>query len=287
MNLAKLITIAEKSHYPFKRYPTKPCETVLFPGCAFPSQLPQTMNALASLCQAEQIGIAYDCCGHPLDGFDREGGTSRVIKGIRRRLRKLGCKMVVTVCPNCYALLKERLQPEFLVVSIFDLLDALDVEAQGEFTPGVLFTPCPDLRSHAMRDALRSAYDLSKVENLQRAGCCGLHPRIAKQGPKQTTACTNRVFDVANGRRIYTYCASCLGQFARMENSDCRHAVSVILGIDEAADHKHAFLNRALRAFDRNVNPCEPVKNEGSRKGHQPSSANPTFAEPTNPDEGA
>ena len=30
----------EKAHYPFKRYPKTRCETVLFPGCAFPSQFP-------------------------------------------------------------------------------------------------------------------------------------------------------------------------------------------------------------------------------------------------------
>ena len=63
----------EKAHYPFKRYPKTRCETVLFPGCAFPSQFPQAMDRLADICSRNGIGIAYDCCGVSLKPY--KGGA--------------------------------------------------------------------------------------------------------------------------------------------------------------------------------------------------------------------
>ncbi|WP_165043278.1 heterodisulfide reductase-related iron-sulfur binding cluster [Adlercreutzia sp. ZJ138] len=258
MNTAKLITCSEKSHYPFKRYPSESCDTVLFPGCAFPSQFPRTMDALAELCRTHGIGIAYDCCGHPLDGFGVQGGTDRVLSGIARRLKKRGCTRVVAVCPNCLNLLQERLG--IPTISVFELFEELGVRPKGTFEPGVLFTPCPDLRHHEMRDALRRSCDLSAVDDLKKVGCCGLLPKLAAQGPDVVRRHTQRVFDAADGRRIYTYCASCLGQFARLGNSNCQHAVSVFLGVEEAPDAKRAFWNRAKRKFDANVNPYPAMK---------------------------
>ena len=51
MNTAKLLSVGEHAHYPFKSYPSAQCETILFPGCAFPSQFPRTMDKLAQVCR--------------------------------------------------------------------------------------------------------------------------------------------------------------------------------------------------------------------------------------------
>lgn len=257
MNVASLVNRLEKGHYPFKRYPKVCCETVLFPGCAFPSQFPRTMDVLAGLCRAHGIGIAYDCCGHPLDGFGVEGGTDRVLGGVERRLRRIGCKRVVTVCPNC--LMAFRGRSGIPALSVFELFGELGVPARGAFAPGVLFLPCPDKPARHSERKIRELYDLSAVPSLEGVGCCGLLPEIARRGPEATAACTRQVLGAAGERAIYAYCASCAGQFARMGHTACRHVVSVVLGVDEEPDAEHALLNRARRKLDRQVDPCLPA----------------------------
>lgn len=249
VNTARLANRLEKGHYPFKRYPKDVCETVLFPGCSFPSQFPRTMDALAELCRERGIGVAYDCCGSPLDGFGVEGGTARVLAGVERRLRRVGCRRVVTVCPNCEALFRARLG--LPVVSAFELFAELGVEAKGRFGPGVLFVPCPDKARRQGERRIRALYDLSAVPTLEEAGCCGLLPAIAVRGPAAIAACTREVLEAVGERGLYTYCASCAGQFARMGCTRVRHVVSVVLGVDEKPDTAHALFNRARRRFER------------------------------------
>lgn len=253
MNLAKLISLGEKSHYPFKSYPTVRCETLLFPGCAFPSQFPRTMDALALLCRRAGFGVAYDCCGHPVAGYGDARGAERIAGNLNRRLAKLGCKRAVLACPNCLQHLKGKLECE--VVSVFDVLGELGVGNAGSFGRGVLFVPCPDKGTRALEGAMRGRYDLSGVETMGGVGCCGLRPDIAARGPAVVEKMGGLVVDKARGARLYTYCASCLGQFARMGCRDCRHVVSVLLGVDEPPDSARALANRARRALDRDVNP--------------------------------
>ena len=253
MNTAKLISVGEKAHYPFKSYPNQPCETLLFPGCAFPSQFPQTMDALAQLCRQAGIGIAYDCCGHPLEGFGEQQAAKRVIAQLNQRFQKLGVKRLVVVCPNCLAYFQDKLSCQ--VISIFDLFDELGVQATDEFVEGQLFVPCPDKKEHTLEDKLRALCDLSKVETMTGVACCGLRPDLASRGPEYVQRLSQQAIDKAQGKTLYTYCASCLGQFSRMGYNNCRHVVSVVLGVDEQPDSAHAFLNRAKRKFDRNTNP--------------------------------
>lgn len=253
MNMAKLISVGEKAHYPFKSYPSAACETLLFPGCAFPSQFPQTMDALAELCRASGIGIAYDCCGHPLEGFGETKSAERVICNLIVRFDKLGVKRLVLVCPNCLAYFEGKLHCE--IVSIFDIFEELGIDAAKTFEQGSLFIPCPDKKPRTLEGKLRARYDLAAVETMEGVACCGLRPDIASRGPEYVRKLGDRIIDTAQGRTVYTYCASCLGQFSRLGYTACRHAVSVILGIEEEPDSGRAFLNRAKRKFDRNTNP--------------------------------
>ena len=272
MNGAKLINVIEKSHYPFASYPRGRCETVLFAGCSLPSQFPRTTDALALRCREAGFGVVYDCCGQPLEGFGEKNRAKRVLDRLEGRLSKIGCKRLVLACPNCRAHLDGKLSCQ--VVGILDILDELelggatdapasDSAAQaGErvagfvrFERGGLFIPCPDKRERAGEQALRRIADLADVETLGRAGCCGLRPDIAARGPQATAQACGRVLEQAGGETIYSYCASCLGQFARAGHGDCRHALSVLLGVDERPDIRHALANRAKRRFDRAVEP--------------------------------
>ena len=253
MNTAKLLNMVEKGHYPFKSYPRARCETVLFPGCAFPSQFPRTMDALALLCRELGMGVAYDCCGRSLVGFGEPASAARVLSGVERRLARVGCQRVVTVCPNCLDYLSGRIGME--VSSIFDVFAEEHVESRGTFGPGRLFIPCPDKASRRVERLIRSTYDLSRVDTMEHAACCGLRPQIASRGADVSADFGRRAIAGAEGQTIYTYCASCLGQFGRLGYEDCRHVVSVILGVDERPDVSGALRNRARRRFDRGTDP--------------------------------
>jgi Fe-S oxidoreductase len=255
VNIAKLLSVAEHAHYPFKSYPRKACHTILFPGCAFPSQFPRTMDALSQRCRDAGIGVAYDCCGSPLAGFGKAKSAQRVLDNLNRRFKQLGCERIVLVCPNCHAFLKGQLVCE--LIDIFDLLEELEVENVGEFGNGRLFVPCPDRKEHATEEKLRALCDLSGVVTLDHAPCCGLRPDLASKGADYSARLGRKAFEQAGGERIYTYCASCAGQFSRLGFADCRHIVSIQLGIDEQPDSSRALANRARRKFDRNTSPIE------------------------------
>lgn len=243
----------EKAHYPFKKYPTKQCETVLFPGCNFPSQFPKTTDAVAKICTEHGCGVAYACCGHPLDGYGKEGGTDRVLADVAKRLKKVGCKRVVVLCPNCWKLMKERF--ELPIISIFEYLKEIDYPVNKEFSEGVLFNPCPDKAKRILEGEIRDMANLDSVETLAKMGCCGLLPSVMSKGPEAVQASTNKILDAAGDKKIYTYCASCLGQFSRMGNNNVAHVLSVLMGVEETPDSANAFKNRASRKFDKNVDP--------------------------------
>lgn len=255
MSFSTKMICLEKGHYPFKCYPSKKCKDVLFPGCAFPSQFPKTMEAIAKVCNNHGCGVAYACCGHPLDGYGVHGGTDRVLRGIEKRLKKIGCERVVVLCPNCWKLMRGRLQ--LPVVSIYEYLKEIDFKPSTSVAEvhGKLFVPCPDRPAHELESEVRSCVSFENVETMSKVPCCGLLPEIMAKGPEAVQKCTHKVMDAAENETIITYCASCLGQFSRLGNDNCAHVLSLILGVNEVPDSKNAFMNRAKCKFAKNCNP--------------------------------
>lgn len=245
----------EKAHYPFKNYPKGQSNTVLFPGCAFMSQYPRTTDALVALCAEHGVAVAYDCCGMSVEGFGDAEGAARVLCGIRERLARCGCERVVCVCPNCYYYFRKKwgAAPVPEVISIYELLAEWGFEitsaAQSRFGCGMLYAACPDKQSRALEQDMRALFDIPQSIETYAKGCCGLKPEIAARGAEYVQAAGNKVLDQAGNKPLYTYCASCSGQFARLGNTHVHHVLSVALDIDEVPDVAHAFLNRAKRKF--------------------------------------
>lgn len=242
----------ENAHYPFKRYPKKCCETVLFPGCAFSSQFPRAMDRLADICSAHGVGIAYDCCGVSLAKYKDGSDARRVIASVAKRLERCGCKRLVCLCPNCFYYLDKNLDVE--VISVYQLLDELGIEQEGALSEGVLFIPCPDRKERVLEGQIRDSFDLDGLEVLAK-GCCGLKPDIAAKGPEACKKAGCKVIEHAQGERMHVYCASCAGQFKRLGNESVRHILPQILGVDEEPDAAHALMNRAKRVFDKRSDP--------------------------------
>ncbi len=253
MNAVKIASVVEKSHYPFRAYPKGRCRDLLFCGCALPSQLPRTTDALARLCRTHGMGVAYDCCGKALADWDARRAADRVLAGLRRRLERLGCERLVLACPNCLAYLHGRVGVP--CVSVFEAMLEWDDVERVRLDPGVLFVPCPDRAGRRLEQAVRAFADLSDVETLRRVPCCGLRAEVAARGRAFVDRCGERIFTAAGEAVVYTYCASCLGQFARQGRGCVRHVLSAVLGIDERPDAARALVNRARRRFDRELEP--------------------------------
>lgn len=256
MNIAKLINVAEKGHYPFKAWPDSKVETLLFPGCSFPSYFPRTTDAIVELCRGWGMGVAYDCCGKSLKGYGEAQLGARVLSGLTRRLKERSTLRIVTLCPNCLQHLGTNTNTLGCeVISIFDLLAEKNFQSRGQFGSGKLFIPCPDKGSRRLEQLIRAHWDLSAVETLGRVGCCGLRPEIMSRGAQAVAKSTNRVLEACENQTLYSYCSSCAGQFGRAGYGDCRHVLSVLLGIEEAPDVAHGLKNRARRRFDTKLNP--------------------------------
>lgn len=256
MNAAKLVSVVEKSHYPFKAYPNGPCRELLFCGCALPSQFPRTTDALAAACRAHGMGVAFDCCGKPLSDWGEERAAARVAAALGRRLARLGCERLVIACPNCLSYLRDRL--DVACVSVYEAMLGWGDVARVRLDPGVLFVPCPDRAGRSIEGLVRALADLSDVATLRGVPCCGLRSEAAARGREFVDRCDACIFAAAGKAVIYTYCASCLGQFARQGRGRVRHVLSALLGVDEGPDAAHALLNRARRMFDREIEPLEP-----------------------------
>lgn len=258
--------MAEKARYPFAAYPRSRCSTLLFCGCNLPSQFPVTTNELARVAREHGAGVAFDCCGRPLE----EWGCPRAARSqgarLRRRLAQLACTRLVVACPNCLVHLRKLLSNTTIeCVSAFEALREWGVEPQGSFDEGgVLFPPCPDRAERVLERQLGELAPSARgLETLHGVPCCGLAGAVAAQGVQAVQACTKKVMDQAAGRPLYTTCASCAGQFARSGyEAPVRHGLSVVLGIDERPDTARAFWNRARRLFDRSLEPLRPEEGE-------------------------
>lgn len=243
MTLGQRLMLLEKRHYPFRRWPKERHSALLFLGCNFPGHFPRTAARLEALCRAHGVGAVYDCCGKPLaDGGDSIG-VSRSLLALTQRLERLGAARLYTVCPNCAAYLAPRLP--IPVGSVYALLAAWGWKSPAPPPNGRVFLPCPDRAEGRWLKELGAFWPVDGLRPVERVGCCGLRHDIAAHGPKAGDALCARVAEQLEGEPLYTYCASCSGQFARHGCTPVRHLLPYLLGVEEAPDCAQSFLNRA------------------------------------------
>lgn len=246
MNLGQWMTLLEKKHYLFRHWPHNYSDAVLFPGCSFPSQFPKTMQTLELLCAEHGVSVAYDCCGKPLAELHRAKDAARIVSELFTRLDDLGAQKVIALCPNCRQYLEAVLDRP--VVSIYTVLEQWGFR-QDTIQEGFVFCPCPDRTDETLLKQIERLIPLSQLERIEQVPCCGLRGDIMSHGPQAGDRLCTLVEEQQAGRPLYTYCASCSGQFARHGCGKVRHLLSVILGIEESPDIAHAIQNRASKRF--------------------------------------
>lgn len=234
--------IKEKENYIFKNYKNGKTKSVLFPGCNFPSFYPETTKSLVQKLQEAGIGVVYDCCGKPIAELGMEQSEKIIIERLNRRLKDAGIEELIMLCPNCYMFLKPYL--DVRMVSIYDKLQELGWGRMVE-EDVTIFPPCPDRESKEILEGIRPFFK-GKVELADNVQCCGLGGCAARN---ESELVEEMIEDIKKHGRVYSYCASCSGNFARKGYQDTDHLLLKILGREEKPDTVKSVINRMKLRF--------------------------------------
>ena len=239
--------VAEKKDYLFRNEKQANKQSVLFPGCNFPSFFPETTEHLVKLLKdTADIGVWYDCCGKPVSELGLAREDEQGLNALRRRIEKHGIEEIIALCPNCYHFLKPRLG--IPVVSIYEKLRELGLGTPIHEEKANIFVPCPDKASLVLESALLHFFD-GEYQNIKGIQCCGLGGCAAGKEPEVAAsfAETLKERDLPN---VYTYCASCAGKLRRSGVANVHHVLVDILSAGEQAELTVKSLwNRAKHKF--------------------------------------
>jgi len=234
--------IFEKNNYKFKNY-RKSEKSVLFPGCNYTSLYPKTTKAIyEKLNEFEDIGIVYDCCGKPIAELGMKNDEENIIMNLEYRIKNLGIEEIITMCPNCYYYLKNKLS--IPVKSIYEKCLQIGIELNYDFPIEKIYIPCPDRKDRIFINQIMEM--IGPVEIINNIQCCGLgglggikEPEISKEYGNSLSGYRDKI--------VYTYCASCTGKFNRDGDGLVYHVLSSLFQTYEVADTKKSFVNRMIK----------------------------------------
>ncbi len=222
-------------------------ETAFFPGCTMITYAPAlTRKIYATLKEIyPQLVFLDDCCGKPLYQL---GVIPRAEKNrgvLRDKLIKLGIKLLVAACPNCYYELKEVLEDtEIKVVTVYDLIKGRTYHSLTD-NPArcTIHDSCPDrfegTFSRQVREALQQAsYEVIEMEhNRQTTYCCGSGGQVSHFRPDFAQEVVERRMQEAvhtGADTLVAYCLSCVLNLSKNESGlRAKHALNILLDVDE------------------------------------------------------
>lgn len=239
--------LGEKRNYKFRNWKRVTSGSVFFPGCNFPSMYPKTTAYLSKLFGEAGIGTVYECCGKPVAELGLAGDEERILEEIRTRLKENDVTEIVTACPNCREFFGDKLG--IRIVSVYTKLTEMGIgnKVHGD---AAFYIPCPDRADRIWIEEIRPYIEgnISFVDGVQ---CCGLGGSAAAEEPEIAASFTGDIRNSCSGieQRLFTYCASCMGQFGRNGFRSIEHILPVILGIDEGPDTGKSYINRVITRF--------------------------------------
>lgn len=239
--------VREKQNYLFQNYRNGAKKSVLFPGCNFPAFYPETTRYLMELFREKTgAGTVFDCCGKPIAELGMEQQEEQIIERMGRKLRENGVEEVITLCPNCYVYLKPRLSVK--VVSIYEKLRELGI---GKMIEGrlTIFPPCPDREDKELLGTI-GAFLTEEPDIISHVQCCGLGGCAGKR-EKELAEQMAGSLGQEKKEPIYTYCASCSGNFVRKGYKDTKHILLEILERNERPDKGRSVVNRIKTKYRR------------------------------------
>ena len=241
--------LKEKNSYKFANYKRSNKKSVLFPGCNFISFYPKTGKYLIDLLEKYDIGVIFDCCQKPIDELGLEDDANKNLQNLKNNIKENNIEEIIVVCPNCYYFLKLKL--DIKITTIYDKLNELNLgyKIKEELIP--VYYPCPDRENKIFFNTIKPFIEGKIKDSYKDTQCCGLGGCASSKENEISTKFAKSVSQVGEDK-LYTYCASCVGNFRRKGFSNSYHLLSLILNVDENIPLGiKSLFNRAIYRFKK------------------------------------
>ncbi|SMP65208.1 Fe-S oxidoreductase [Desulfonatronum zhilinae] len=210
----------------FAWYPPSPAKTIFFPGCTLPGTRPRvTWRFFETLRELEpKMAMVLDCCHKPSHDLGRQSYFFEQFRSIRDRLQAFGVERIIVACPNCHKVFK-KYGEGLTVTTVYEVMAQKQARMTKESATVSLSTtaqvtvhdPCPLRDQPGVHQAVRSllaarGFDIREMEDSgTRTLCCGEGGAVGFRNPALAAAWVEKRRTQAQGDRIITYCAGCVG----------------------------------------------------------------------------
>jgi Fe-S oxidoreductase len=247
------------------------CDTVLFPGCAFPGSRPETLTRLFYHLQKmiPNIGIVLDCCTKPSHDLGDNVHFTEMFNELNQILCTHSIRKVLTVCPNCYRIFKEYGQG-IEVQIVYENLSLTGVMKSSKTNKEVtVHDPCGVRFAKNVQQSVRNLLQEQGLairemkHNRTRTFCCGEGGAAGFLRPDFAKFWTKKRVEEAGSSEIVCYCAGCthfLGESSVTHHilDLCFFQEAVLAGKQKVSRAPFTYWNRyrLKRALKKNLQAC-------------------------------
>ena len=241
--------LKEKNPYIFANYKNSNKKSVLFPGCNFVSLFPKTGKALMNKLKKYAIGVIFDCCQKPIDELGLNEDAERNLQSLKNKIKEANIEEIIVVCPNCYYFLGQKLDVK--IITIYEKLKELNLGQSIKDENIPIFYPCPDREDKLFFKSIEP-FIKGKIKNsFKDTQCCGLGGCASSKESEISTKFAKSV-SLAGEEKLFTYCASCVGNFKRKGFLNSYHILPLILDVKEEVPlGMKSLFNRASFKFKK------------------------------------
>jgi len=239
--------LKEKNPYIFANYKNSNKKSVLFPGCNFVSFFPKTGKVLIDELKKYDIGVIFDCCQKPIEELGLQDDANKNLQSLRNKIKEENIEEVIVVCPNCYYFLNEKL--DINVITIYEKLKELNLGQSIKEETLPIYYPCPDREEKLFFNTIRPFLEGEIKNSFKDTQCCGLGGCASSKESEISTKFAKSV-SLAGEEKLFTYCASCVGNFRRKGFLNSYHLLPLVLNVEEEIPlGMKSLFNRAMFKF--------------------------------------
>ena len=241
--------LKEKNPYIFANYKNSNKKSVLFPGCNFVSFFPKTEKELMNKLKKYDIGVIFDCCQKPIEELGLNEDAERNLQSLKNKIKEANIEEIIVVCPNCYYFLGQKLDVK--IITIYEKLKELNLGQSIKDENIPIYYPCPDREDKLFFKSIEP-FIKGKIKNsFKGTQCCGLGGCASSKESEISTKFAKSV-SLAGEEKLFTYCASCVGNFKRKGFLNSYHILPLILDVKEEVPlGMKSLFNRASFKFKK------------------------------------
>lgn len=241
--------LKEKNPYIFANYKNSNKKSVLFPGCNFVSFFPKTGKELMDKLKKYDIGVIFDCCQKPIDELGLNEDAKRNLQSLKNKIKEANIEEIIVVCPNCYYFLGQKLDVK--IITIYEKLKELNLGQSIKDENIPIYYPCPDREEKLFFNTIKPFIKGEIKNSFKDTQCCGLGGCASSKESEISIRLAKSVSTVGE-EKLFTYCASCVGNFKRKGFLNSYHVLPLILNVKEEVPlGMKSLFNRAMFKFKK------------------------------------